>query len=352
MGELSVHSAPLCAALTRDPNLPAIHMGLFSKKKPDADKDKPKKKGIFSRLVGALGKTIGRIADGIGSLVGRRIDEDLIEDIEASLLQADLGPELTDRIVERLTQAWKKKEVTEGEQVIPFLKNEFKELLTSKGNEVNVQTDGPSVILVVGVNGTGKTTSIGKIAWHYQQMGKKVMVAAGDTYRAAAESQLRVWAEERVGCMFHMGNPGDKPDAVAYTAAERAVKEEVDILIVDTAGRLHTDRNLMEQLGKIKRVIDRNIPGAPHEVLLVLDANVGQNAIRQAEVFRDTAGVTGLVLAKLDATGKGGVVLNIHQRFDIPVKFVGLGEGMEDLAVFNAEEFVEALFAEDEAAAT
>ncbi|MGE0431055.1 MAG: signal recognition particle-docking protein FtsY [Planctomycetota bacterium] len=324
-------------------------MALFGKKKTDEDKDKPKKKeGIFRRLVRGLGKTIGRIAEGLGSLVGRRIDEELIEDVEASLLQADLGPELTEEIIQRLTQAWKKKEVTEGEQVIPFLKAEFKAFLTSKGNEINLQPSGPTVILVVGVNGTGKTTSIGKIAWHYQQLGKKVMVAAGDTYRAAAESQLRVWAEERVGCLFHMGKEGDKPDTVAYTAAERAVAENVDILIVDTAGRLHTDRNLMEQLGKIKRVIDRNIPGAPHEVLLVLDANVGQNAIRQAEVFRDTAGVTGLVLAKLDATGKGGVVLNIHNRFDIPVKFVGLGEQKDDLAKFNADQFVDALFDDGE----
>ena len=280
-------------------------------------------------------------------MLGRKIDADMIEEIESVLLSADMGPELATEVTDRLRAAWRKKEVEDGEDVIPFRKREFVRILTSRGNEIRFADAPPTVILVVGVNGTGKTTSIGKLAYHYQQSGKKVMIAAGDTFRAAAENQLKLWAEERVGCLFHQGEPKADPASVAFTAAGRAKEEGVDVLIVDTAGRLHTQTNLMQQLEKIKRVLGKQVEGAPHETLLVLDANYGQNSIQQAEKFRDTADVTGLVLAKLDATGKGGVVLNIHQRFEIPVKFVGLGEQREDLEAFDAESFVEALFAKE-----
>jgi fused signal recognition particle receptor len=329
-------------------------MALFNRKKNadakgnDAAAAEPApKRGVFGKLVSGLGKTMSKLVGGIGSLVmGRRIDDDLIDDLEDLLIQADLGPDLVDDVTERLRGAWRKKEISEGEEIVPFLKEQFKEALTRRGNDIVFAESGPTVILVVGVNGTGKTTSIGKLAWHFKQQGKRVLVAAGDTFRAAAESQLKIWAEERVGADFHQGTAKQDPSAVAYQAAERAKVEGHDILIIDTAGRLHTQKNLMEQLAKIKRVVAKQLPGAPHEVLLVVDANFGQNAVMQAEKFIEATTVTGLFLAKLDATGKGGVVLQINNRFDIPVKFVGLGEQKEDYALFDAEQFVDALFAQ------
>ena len=301
----------------------------------------------WSRLKSGLAKTVGSLFGGIKSLVlGRRLDDELIDEIETALLGADLGPALTEQVIQRLRTSFRRGEITQGEQVLPFLKQQFIEILTSRSNQVDLATTPPSVILVVGVNGTGKTTSIGKLAWHYTQAGKRVMIAACDTFRAAAESQLEIWATQRVGCAFHKGEPKADPASVAFTAAERAKAEGIDVLIVDTAGRLHNDKNLMEQLSKIKRSLQRNIPEAPHEVLLVLDANYGQNAISQAEGFFQSAGVTGLFLAKLDATGKGGVVLNIHQRFSIPVKFIGTGEQRDDFSPFDAVRFVDALFAD------
>jgi len=304
----------------------------------------PAKKGFFGRLVGGLRKTFGTILGGLGSLIGRKVDDDLIDDVEMSLLGADIGPDLTDEIIKRLKADWRAGRIKEGEEIVPFLKKQFVEILESKPNAVAMAEAGPTVILVVGVNGTGKTTSIGKLAWHYTQAGKKVMIAACDTFRAAAEQQLEIWANERIGCAFHKGPPKSDPSAVAYQAAERALDEGIDILIVDTAGRLHTDQNLMKQLDKIRRVVGKKIEGAPHETLLVVDANYGQNVIAQTEKFSEAAGVTGLFLAKLDATGKGGVVLNIHQRFEVPVKFVGLGEQKEDYAPFDPTGFVDALF--------
>ncbi len=307
-----------------------------------------RRKNWWQRLREGLSKTVGSFFGGIRAVVlGRRVDEDLIEQVWEQMIAADMGPDLADEVTARLRTAWKKGEVTEGEQVIPFLKQQFIEVLSAKGNEVTLAATPPTVILVVGVNGTGKTTSIGKLAWHYQQQGKKVMIAACDTFRAAAESQLEIWATQRVGCAFHKGEPKSDPASVAFTAAQRAKEEGVEILIVDTAGRLHTDRNLMEQLAKIKRSLGKNVDGAPHETLLVVDANYGLNVIQQTEKFLASADVTGLFLAKLDATGKGGVVLNIHQRFDVPVKFVGTGEQREDFAAFDATQFVEALFAEE-----
>lgn len=333
-------------------------MGLFGRKKeapetaeiapgPDATDKKP---GIFRRLTRALSRTMSSMFGGLRDAVfGRKIDEDVIEAVYDVLIKADMGPDLADQVCERLRQAWKRKEIENGDEIIPFLKNDFKTMLAARGNAVKMAPKPPTVILVVGVNGTGKTTSIGKLSWWFKQQGKKVLIAAGDTFRAAAESQLRIWAEERVGVDFHQGDPNSHPAAVAFTAAERAVAEGHEVLIIDTAGRLHTEKNLMQQLEKIHKSVAKIIPDAPHEVILVLDANVGLNALAQAENFQRSAAVTGLFLAKLDSTGKGGAVLQIHQKFDIPVKFVGLGEQKEDLAPFDAEQFVDAMFSQETA---
>ena len=317
-------------------------MALFKKNK---EKIEEKPKNVFGRIVHGLKKTQQKFIGAISSLVvGRKVDGDLIDEIEESLYLADIGTEMTSKIVDKLRQAWKNKEIIEGEEIVPFLKSHIYEILTSKSNEINWAENKPTVILVVGVNGTGKTTSIGKLAWRFKQEGKKVLIGAGDTFRAAAENQLRIWAEERIDCGFFMGDEGMKPDAVAYKTIEKGQAEDYDVVLFDTAGRLHTQKNLMQQLEKIKRVMSNKIEGAPHEVLLVLDATTGQNALNQAQLFKDTAGVTGLMLAKLDSTAKGGVVLAIHEKVEIPVKFIGVGEQKEDLAKFDAQQFADALF--------
>jgi fused signal recognition particle receptor len=228
--------------------------------------------------------------------------------------------------------------------VLGYLKGELRRRLTEEGNDIIMAPVPPTVILVAGVNGSGKTTSIAKIAKHYADEGKKVLLAASDTFRAAAVEQLSIWAE-RIGCEIVKHHHGADPAAVTFDAADAALGRGVDILIVDTAGRLHTQRNLMEELGKIRRVLEKKIPGAPHEVLLVLDATTGQNAISQSRVFKDAIRITGLVVAKLDGTAKGGVVVAIKNQLGIPVKFIGVGEKLDDIERFDAEAFVEALFA-------
>ena len=319
-------------------------MGLFKKNKEE--KKDEKQKGIFGRIVSGLKKTQQRFVGAISSLVlGRKVDDDLIDEIEELLYLADIGTEMTVKLVNKLRDAWRNKEIEEGEQIVPFIKDYINEIMTSKSNDINWAEKKPTIILVVGVNGTGKTTSIGKLAWLFKQEGKKVLIGAGDTFRAAAENQLRIWAEERIECGFFMGEDNMKPDAVAFKTIEKGQAEGYDVILFDTAGRLHTQKNLMQQLEKIKRVMCNKIDGAPHEVLLVLDATTGQNALNQAQLFKETAGVTGLMLAKLDSTAKGGVVLAIHEKVEIPVKFIGVGEQKEDLAVFDPKQFADALFA-------
>ena len=287
-------------------------MALFKK---DKNNKQEEKKGVFGRIVTGLKKTQQKFIGAISSLVlGRRIDNDLLDEIEEVLYLADIGTDMTSKLIGRLREAWKKKEIEEGEEIVPFIKKYINEILTSKSNDINWAEKKPTFILVVGVNGTGKTTSIGKLAWQFKQEGKKVLIGAGDTFRAAAENQLRIWAEERIGCGFFMGEENMKPDAVAFKTAEKAVAEDYDVVLFDTAGRLHTQKNLMQQLEKIIRVLSNKIEHAPHEVLLVLDATTGQNALNQAQLFKDAAGATGLFSPSLTVPRKVVLCLQFTKK--------------------------------------
>ncbi len=299
--------------------------------------------GLLDRLRVGLRKTRDALTGNLARLVrGRRIDEDLLEEIEEALIESDLGVRTTEIQIDLLRDAWKQKQITEGEEVLPFLKRTLAEHLAARG-ELNWAAEGPTVILVVGVNGSGKTTSIAKLAGWLRDQGKSVVLAAGDTFRAAAVEQLTIWSK-RLGVEIVKQGMGADPAAVAYDAVEAAVARKADALIVDTAGRLHTQDHLMRELEKIRRVLGKRIPEAPHETLLVLDATVGQNAVQQARRFSEVAPVTGIFLAKLDGTAKGGAVLSIRDELDLPVKFVGLGETTADIEPFDANVFVEALF--------
>ena len=299
--------------------------------------------GLLDRLRAGLRRTRDALTGNLARLVrGRRIDEDLLEEIEEALIESDLGVRTTEIQIDLLRDAWKQKLVTEGEQVLPFLKRTLAEHLGASA-ELNWAAEGPTVILVVGVNGSGKTTSIAKLAGWLRDQGKSVVLAAGDTFRAAAVEQLTIWSK-RLGVEIVKQGMGADPAAVAYDAVEAAVARKADALIVDTAGRLHTQDHLMRELEKIRRVLGKRIPEAPHETLLVLDATVGQNAVQQARCFGEVAPVTGIFLAKLDGTAKGGAVLSIRDELDLPVKFVGLGETPADIEPFDADVFVEALF--------
>ncbi len=275
--------------------------------------------------------------------VFRKFDEETKAQIEELLIGADFGVEAAAKIMAALEQAYKKGEIQTTEQVMDFLKRDLKRRLTESGNDVRWAPSPPTVVLVAGVNGAGKTTSIAKLARLFASEGKKVLLCASDTFRAAAVDQLTIWAE-RIGVDLVKHRMGADPAAVVYDAADAALARKADVLIIDTAGRLQTKENLMKELTKIRNVAAKKIPGAPHEVLLVLDATTGQNAISQAQHFKAATDVTGLFLAKLDGTAKGGIVVAIKDKLDIPVKFVGLGESPDDIARFNADEFVEALF--------
>lgn len=277
----------------------------------------------------------------------RTVDEDFFEELEETLIGADVGFETAIQITEALRQEVKlrnaKKPAEIQNAIIEKLVDLYEEEGINEVNELNIQEDGLTVILFVGVNGVGKTTSIGKLAHQYKNEGKKVLLAAADTFRAGAIDQLVVWGE-RAGVEVVRGNAGGDPAAVVYDAMERAKNEQVDVLLVDTAGRLQNKVNLMNELEKIKRVIQRELPEAPHETLLVLDATTGQNAMVQAKQFKETTDVTGLVLTKLDGTAKGGIVLAIRNELHLPVKLVGLGEGIDDLEPFEPNDFVVGLF--------
>ena len=270
-----------------------------------------------------------------------KVDEDLLEELEEMLICADVGAGATDEIIEKLRKDIKEEKIKDADEVRAFLKNTLKEMI-GEGGPLVLDTK-PSVILVIGVNGAGKTTSIGKISNKLRQDGKKVVVAAADTFRAAAIDQLAVWCE-RSGVDLVKQNEGSDPAAVVYDAISYAKNKQADVLIVDTAGRLHNKKNLMNELEKINRVISRELPGASRENLLVLDATTGQNAVLQAKEFKNAAEITGLVLNKLDGTAKGGIVLSIKRELGIPVKFIGVGEKIDDMQPFNAEEFISALF--------
>ncbi len=306
--------------------------------------------GFFSKTVqfikDHLTKTRQKIGSSLSAILtfGRTIDADLLDELEQTLISDDIGVETTERLIADLRAAWKAGKIKTAEQIVPFLKEQMKTYWPQQDRLLHTAASGPTVILVAGINGSGKTTSIAKLASILSRNNKKVVVAACDTFRAAAVEQLSIWAE-RIGVQIVRHQQGSDPAAVAYDACQAALNRNADYLILDTAGRLHTQKHLMDELGKIRSVIVKQIPDAPHEVLLVLDATTGQNAIMQAKIFTETVKVTGIFLAKLDGTARGGIVIAIKDMLDIPVKFVGLGEKPEDIAEFDPDEFVEALFA-------
>ena len=303
--------------------------------------------GFFERLTDGLQKTRKNFTERIEVLVGMsaEIDDDFLDELEMILLSADVGAKTTEKLIEAVRQAARKKEIKGTEDVVPFLKKYLTQMLTEEGQRTRI-SGTPTVILVVGVNGVGKTTTIGKLANYFHLLNYKVMIAAADTFRAAASEQLEIWGK-RAGCDVIKHAEGADPAAVVFDAMKAAIARKADILFIDTAGRLHNKANLMNELEKIHRVIKREIPEAPHETFLVLDATTGQNAITQAKVFTETANVTGVVLTKLDGTAKGGVVIAIREELGLPVKWIGVGEGIMDFRPFEPEKFVDALFNTD-----
>ena len=298
---------------------------------------------FLDKLKAGLSKTKGAIFGHIDEVLKAfvKVDEDLLDELEEILITSDVGVGATEEIIERLRDEIKSGRLKEKEQITQVLRSILEEMI-GEGEELNLSTS-PSVILVIGVNGAGKTTSIGKISNRLISRGKSVVVAAADTFRAAAIDQVAVWCE-RSGADLVKQNEGSDPAAVVYDAIAYAKKKQADVLIIDTAGRLHNKVNLMNELAKINRVIDRELPDAARENLLVLDATTGQNAILQAKEFRNAANITGLVLNKLDGTAKGGIVISIKKELNIPVKFIGVGERIDDMQEFDSEEFVKALF--------
>ncbi len=301
--------------------------------------------GFFDKLKKGLTKTRETLTGKIEKLVlgYADIDDDLLDELEETLIMADVGVKTTEKLMASVRKGIKKKEINTPEDLKPFLQKEITELLTAGSDETRIAAQGPTVMLVIGVNGVGKTTTIGKLSAYYKEQGKSVMLAAADTFRAAAIDQLEIWGQ-RTGAAIIRHEEGSDPAAVAFDAVKAAKARNIDMLIIDTAGRLQTKSNLMEELKKINRVIQREIPEAPHETLLVLDATTGQNAISQADLFTKAAPISGVVLTKLDGTAKGGVVVGIKAELSMPVKWIGVGEGVEDLRPFNAADFAKALF--------
>jgi len=303
--------------------------------------------GIFDRLKKSLSKTRDKVVGGIRSVLpfGKPIDEQIIQDLQDTMIAGDMGPNMVTKLIDSTRKAWKRGAIKEAQQILDHLKTEVVAMWPDSDRRIHFAETGPTVILVVGINGSGKTTSIAKLANHLTKQGKKVIVGAGDTFRAAAVEQLSQWAG-RLGIQIVKHAQGADPGAVAYDACEAALARGADVLLIDTAGRLHTQDHLMRELGKIQKVVQKRIPDAPHEVLLVLDATIGQNAIIQARQFSEVVNVSGIILAKLDGSAKGGIVIGIRDQLDVPVKFVGLGETPDDIEPFDPQSFVEALLAE------
>jgi len=276
-------------------------------------------------------------------LRGQWLTDQLIDDVERRLITADVGTKTTTAVIDELRQAYRAGHMKRGEDALDFLKSKLKQRLSGANGALAIASAPPTVILVAGINGAGKTTSVAKIAKSLRDEGRSVLLAAADTFRAGAVAQLEIWAQ-RLGVDVVKGKTGADPASVAFDAAEAAVARGADVLLIDTAGRLHTQQNLMRQLTKIRDVVAKRIPGAPHEVLLVLDATSGQNAIAQADIFKQAIDVTGIFLAKLDGTAKGGIVLAIRDALNVPVKLVGLGERPEDVEPFDSDAFIEAMF--------
>ena len=298
--------------------------------------------GVLRSLSDGLAKTRKNFTDKVGSLIlGEKIDETFLEELEEALIASDVGVGTASLVLKDLKERFKRNELSSPAQVKERLRQILFDILSARPS-VFFLAAAPAVVLVVGVNGTGKTTTIGKLAYRLRAEGKQVMLAAGDTFRAAAAEQLSIWGE-RAGIPVIKHKEGADPSAVVFDAVSAAKARAVDVLIVDTAGRLHTKSNLMEELKKVQRILSRELPGAPHETLLVLDGNTGQNALVQAKMFHEAVGVTGIVLTKLDGTSKGGIVFAIYKELSIPVKFVGIGEAIEDLRSFDPREFVNAL---------
>ena len=312
--------------------------------KPSGEQEKPKS-GFFERLKQGLSKTSDALVGGIDRLLlgKKEIDADTLEELEEILISADIGVTTTVDLVRGLEQKLKRDELKDGDALRKALKEDILARITPYAAPLDPTGHAPFVILVIGVNGVGKTTTIGKLASRYALDGKKVLIAAADTFRAAAADQLAVWAD-RAGVDIVRHKEGADPSAVVFDGCKAAIARKSDIMIVDTAGRLHTKVNLMEELKKIYRIIGREIPGSPHETLLVLDAGTGQNAISQAKIFKESAAVSGIALTKLDGTAKGGVVVAVCSELQLPLRFIGIGESIEDLRDFEPRQFVDALF--------
>lgn len=301
---------------------------------------------FFEKLKNGLGKTRESVASKVNSVFSAftKIDEDFFEELLEALIMADMGTETAEYVTETLKQRVKSKHIQDNDAIKDELKSVLTEILTAKDTKMHLETK-PSVILVIGVNGVGKTTSIGKMASFYKSQGKRVLLAAADTFRAAAIEQLDEWAK-RSGCDIIKNKENSDPAAVVFDACRAAKARNTDILICDTAGRLHNKANLMAELNKIARVIEKELPQADKEILIVLDAETGQNAVSQAKLFSETADITGIILTKIDGTAKGGIVISISKEQNIPVKFIGVGEGIDDLQEFDAESFAKALFSD------
>jgi fused signal recognition particle receptor len=299
--------------------------------------------GFFDRLKEGLSKTRKNLVEKVETVFrGRKIDAETLEELEETLIVSDLGIRASTEIVEFLREKARKGEMNDSDSVRDFLKQEMTTILGAS-RPLSLSGEKPYVILTIGVNGVGKTTTIGKLAGRFASEGRSVLVGAADTFRAAAIEQLEIWSK-RTGAQLVKHESGSDPAAVAFDAVEAAKARKIDVVIIDTAGRLHTKSPLMDELKKVRRVIDKAFPGAPHETLLVVDATTGQNALKQAEMFHHAVGVTGIALTKLDGTAKGGIVFAIHRELGIPIRLIGVGEGVEDLRDFDSKEFVEALF--------
>ncbi|QDS85956.1 Signal recognition particle receptor FtsY [Rosistilla ulvae] len=320
-------------------------MAFWSKKK--ADDPDTSQAGLFDKFRKSLTKTSQVLNTDIRDLFkndGRLVEDEFLGELFARLVRTDMGAGPAGRIRDDVATKFRGRKV-EMEDILATIRDQVEAMLTQESAELSMADEGPTVILVVGVNGSGKTTSIAKLANRLTQEGNRVVLGAGDTFRAAAVEQLTIWSQ-RIGCEIVTGKPESDPASVAFATVQKAVDDNFDVAIVDTAGRLQTQTHLMQQLDKIRRVIGKPVPSAPHEVLLVLDATAGQNAISQARGFSEAAGCTGIVLSKLDGSAKGGVVIPIREQFELPVKFIGLGEGIDDMAAFDAPMFSQALFSD------
>jgi fused signal recognition particle receptor len=314
---------------------------LFGSLKQD---EEPEKKGFLDRMRQAVSRTRENLTERIESVIAltREVDESTLEELELSLLASDIGVTTTGEIIDALRERAKRHQLRDGGELKQALKEQLKAILDEHQRTGPVVTASPQVILLVGVNGTGKTTTSGKLAAYYRAQGKTVLLCAADTFRAAAIEQLEVWSQ-RSGVDLIKTKQGGDPSAVVFDAMQAAKSRATNVLIVDTAGRLHTKNSLMAELDKMRRIVARTVPGGPHEVLLVMDATTGQNGLQQARLFTDSAGVTGIVLTKLDGTAKGGIAIAIAQELKLPVRYVGVGEKLEDLLPFDSEAFVESL---------